>query len=573
MRARSFQLTAALVAAHAGAAVVCLDESAIGRSYELYAQRPGPRLNERLTRAGLRSEVINAPGLGEEPEELEEEAVVMLVTIRGPIEQRATRRDSGCGGGWTDGYDAITERVTAALEQGDVALVIDSPGGACAGIQEAIDRMKEAKAEHGRRVVAYADECAASAAYWLAATVADEIYLPRLGAVGSIGARASHQSIAGMLEQAGVEVTHFAWPGEGKIAFASEQPLSDLGRERGERDVAIAGEAFAADIASARGLSRDEIVALAADCLTGRRAVKAGLADGVASLDEVLMMLVDRNENQEREMPAKKSEEEREDEEAMDENEDAQDDEPEAHAEDEDEEAEDDDEAEDEDDDEEEEEAEEEEPKATARAQRSRRAKARAPKSLAELAGVRPGASMPAITSALYPLVSLAKHVMRETGSRTPAAARGALKALVEDAGRAGELATKLSAQRRQNNARERRDLLKKLQAADIHPRGDLFVDVIDAKTGKRSTKPAPLWAKTPLATLRQYVATKLEGAAPASSNVRRSRDPFQPDDARLERGGSVTAEDKQIAQKHGYDPKRVAAARNAIFNGASRGA
>jgi ClpP class serine protease len=290
MSARSYQLTAKLVAIHGGhAAVLCLDESAIGRSYQLHGSRPC--LNERVTRLGLRAELANQPAAAIDP--IEDKTAVTIVTIRGPLEQRSQRRDSGCGGGWTDGYDAITERMQDALAAGDVVMVIDSPGGAVAGLQEAVKQIAQAKADHGRHVVAYANESIGSAAYWLAAAIADDIYLPDNGCVGSIGARGTHQSVAGMLKKAGVEVTHIVWPGEGKTAFDPSKPLSDEARERGQRDIDAIGEEFAAAVIAARpGVTLKQIIALDADSPRGLDAVKAGLADGVASLDEVVAMAI-----------------------------------------------------------------------------------------------------------------------------------------------------------------------------------------------------------------------------------------------------------------------------------------
>jgi hypothetical protein len=202
-----------------------------------------------------------------------------------------------------------------------------------------------------------------------------------------------------------------------------------------------------------------------------------------------------------------------------------------------------------------------------ARATARRASRARAPRSLAELAGLPVGASTPAIKAALVPYVALARHVMTETGSRSPDAARGALKAIMADAGAAGELRTKLSAERRRNNHRERMALLRKLQAADIHPRGDLFVDVVDEKTGARTVKAARIYGEMKLATLRQYVATKLKGAEPR-------RGPATPDGEALQQGATaVTKLDREIAERGGYDPAKVAASRRALFGGASRGA
>lgn len=232
----------------------------------------------------------------------------------GPLEQRAGYHDA-CGG-WSDGHDAIAERLCEAFAIGDVLLVMDTPGGAVAGLEQGIARARAAKAKYGRRCTVQADEQIGSAGIAWAYGIADEIYGPPHSQFGSIGARGGHQSIAGMLAREGIEVTFFAWPNEGKVALASEKPLSDIGRERATRDIALFGEWFAglvetSAIGQRRGLTRDVIVALGADVLTGQAAVDAGLADGVATLEEVTayaLQMAERGGEGETNMPGLRAE-------------------------------------------------------------------------------------------------------------------------------------------------------------------------------------------------------------------------------------------------------------------------
>lgn len=270
----SYQLTAALAATSVGAGVLCLAPAALGRTYRLHAQRPGPEQNARIDRTDVR---------------VEPKPALIRVEMLGPLEQRAGYHDP-CAG-WTDGHDALCDRLCAALVEGDVLLVVDCPGGACAGLQQGVARVLAVKAQYNRRVTVWADEMIASAAYWWAAAVGDEIFVPAAGKVGSIGARAAHESIAGALEKEGVTVTYFADPPE-KVALAPEMPLSSAGRARGERDVQLAAEAFRAAVCGSAigvryGLTPEALVALGADVLTGQAAVAAGLVDGVASEEEV----------------------------------------------------------------------------------------------------------------------------------------------------------------------------------------------------------------------------------------------------------------------------------------------
>lgn len=303
----SYQLTAALVASSVGTGVLCLAAAGMGRSYRLHAQRPGPELNERLHRmsdggrrwltrsaalalsqASPRADLPSGAAHVIAP--VAASPTLIRVDIMGALEQRAGYHDE-CGG-WSDGHDAIADRLCAAFEDGDVLLVVDSPGGAAAGLQQAVARALAAKLKHGRRVTAYADEMIGSAAMWWTMALADEIFTPPAGGLGSIGARGDHTSIAGMLAQQGVEVTYFCWPNEGKVAFAPEHAPTEETMRRGQRGASEAGEAFCAAVCASPvgqryGLTRDAIVELSADMLTGQAAVDAGLADGVESLETV----------------------------------------------------------------------------------------------------------------------------------------------------------------------------------------------------------------------------------------------------------------------------------------------
>src|ERR1044071_1465010 len=176
-RSPSYRLTEDLAASYGGE-VVCLHPLAIGQQYRLFATRQGPECNARIVRDEFgtpRTVALKDPdGFGLKGAEVidptAEAAIVTRVDMRGPLEQRAGYHEP-CAG-WSDGHDSVTERMIAALEEGDVLLVIDSPGGAHAGLQEGVRRVVEAKEQYGRHVIAYADEMIGSAAYWWAACVA-----------------------------------------------------------------------------------------------------------------------------------------------------------------------------------------------------------------------------------------------------------------------------------------------------------------------------------------------------------------------------------------------------------------
>lgn len=206
-----------------------------------------------------------------------------VVTIEGPLVQK--------GGYWWDDYESIRRRVEAACASSlpAVILKIDSPGGEVDGLFECVAAIRSAAAANGKRLIAYADGLAASAAYGLACAC-DEIYLPSTARVGSIGVLWPLVDVTEMDRQYGV-----------RYAFVT----SGARKVDGNPHVALTKEAIAAfqtqanelaaiffDVVSkARGLSVEDVAGLEAGMFVGAAAVAAKLADEVATFDEVLDMV------------------------------------------------------------------------------------------------------------------------------------------------------------------------------------------------------------------------------------------------------------------------------------------
>jgi len=532
----SYRLDAQLVATHAAGQVVCLAAAGLGRQYALYASYPGRELNRPIARAdivGHDGAVVEAPGVVED-------VALVRVDIRGPLLQRAGA--PGPCEGYLDGYDAVTERLCAALAEGDVVLVMDGPGGAVSGVQECVRRILEAKEQYARKIYGVADEMIGSALFWIAACVCDELYGPRAMIVGSIGARAAHESIAGELAAAGKEWTFAAWPDEGKIAGVAELPLSDEGRARMSAFVNEAGEAFAAAVGAARGLSRDDIVGLHANALTGLAAVKAGLVDGIASLEDVMRYALAKAAGAgEDEMTLKATQEQGgatkasadmapdkcgkcgtigtegarfcarcgdpmpgsdavksekpTDEEKGPDSEDA-------------------------------------------------RLAAKSTASIAEIVGMRQGSSDVAVRAVIIGLVRVVDFAAKLTGASAPLQIVGGLKALHEDASRTAKMERDLKTERAAADRRERWDLCVKLAAANVpgRERGRIFVDDFDptthARTGMHLAAEYEEGTGLALPTLRGLVTGLTAGRAP-------ERDPFKPDEKRAEEAAGAAKSGK----------------------------
>ena len=214
---------------------------------------------------------------------------VAVVQIRGVLEQRASLWSCG----ETDGYDAIEARFVEAASDpaaGALVLDVDSPGGDVPGLEETVRRCRALLVGLGKPCLAYANEVIASAAYWFAAAVAVEgIFVPRAGRVGAIGTCVVHESEARRLQEEGVDV-YVARSPEGKMRPNPWEPLDETGKARLDRMAANGTSRFVDAVADARRLSPAAVRAMDADLLDGDDAVRAGLADGIGTIDETIAL-------------------------------------------------------------------------------------------------------------------------------------------------------------------------------------------------------------------------------------------------------------------------------------------
>lgn len=208
---------------------------------------------------------------------------VPVVRISGPLEHHA--------GWWCDNYDAITQRVGKALEGAapGIVLRIDSPGGMVSGCMEAARAIRAMADTAGKRVVAYVDGQATSAAYALAC-VADAVLLPATGTVGSIGVISAMVDITAANEAAGLRVAMVS-SGARKTDGCPDVPLSADALAATQDVVDTLAELLFEHVAAHRpALTMDAVRSLQAGLVIGARAVNLGLADQVGSLSDALAM-------------------------------------------------------------------------------------------------------------------------------------------------------------------------------------------------------------------------------------------------------------------------------------------
>jgi capsid assembly protease len=209
------------------------------------------------------------------------EAGVTIVTICGPLEHHP--------GGWFDCYDSIAERAEAAFcddESSAVVLAVDSPGGLAAGTFELHKKLKRLREKYDKPIYAYANETICSAAYAIA-SAADEIWLPNEGAVGSIGVIGSLVDVTEANRKAGIKVVYLT-TGARKADGRPDRKLTPEIIKAQMEHIDHYGSIFFRSVSKARGMSVEDVVRLEAGVFFGKKAVRAGLADGVASWDSFI---------------------------------------------------------------------------------------------------------------------------------------------------------------------------------------------------------------------------------------------------------------------------------------------
>lgn len=231
---------------------------------------------------GLEFALLDEPSL---VEPYESRDGVAVVHCEGPLESGRYA--------WFDSYEAIVDRVRAALASNDTAAVvlsIDSPGGAVAGMLDASRALTEAAAAAGKPLIAHVGGQARSAAYALAcgctAIVASESAL-----IGNVGVLYTRLDVTQADAEYGVR-HHVIASGEHK---ADENPHTVFSESAaGELQAAVNTLAgmYAALVADRRpGAPASAELLVGRSYIAGADGVRLGLCDAVMSLDSLCAAL------------------------------------------------------------------------------------------------------------------------------------------------------------------------------------------------------------------------------------------------------------------------------------------
>lgn len=215
---------------------------------------------------------------------------VAVLPVFGTLIQRAGFMEQMSGA--TDPAD-ISAQFDAFMkdeEVGAIVLQVDSPGGVVFGIQELADKIYNARDK--KRIVGVADGYAASAAYKIL-SAASEVYVSPSSLTGSIGVYQMHIDVSKFEEKEGVKTTLVS-AGKYKVEGNPFEPLGEEAAAAIQSEVNVYYDKFVSTVARNRGVSAKEVRNGFGEgrVLTAEKAVSEGLANKVASFEEVISSLV-----------------------------------------------------------------------------------------------------------------------------------------------------------------------------------------------------------------------------------------------------------------------------------------
>lgn len=161
-----------------------------------------------------------------------------------------------------------------------VLLRVNSPGGAVAPSQEVYEAVKNLAAK--KPVVASFSTVAASGGYYAAAPCT-KIFANPGTLTASIGVKVEFVTVRDALEKLGI-TPEVLTTGPFKASGSPLEPLSDGQRMQLMSVIEDLHDQFVTDVASARGMKREQVEAVAdGRAVTGRQALAYGLVDALGS--------------------------------------------------------------------------------------------------------------------------------------------------------------------------------------------------------------------------------------------------------------------------------------------------
>lgn len=216
---------------------------------------------------------------------------IAILPIYGVITQKVNLMSQISGGTSLSVFQKQFRQAMADPEIATVVLDFDSPGGGIFGLEEMSREIYQANKT--KRIISVGNPMTASAALWLA-TQSGEFYASPSSESGSLGVFALHQDYSKHLDEAGIKTTYIRASGSPlKAESPPEQPLSDDAKNYIQNRVDTYFDVFLRDVSRGRRRSPTYVKENFGKgrMLGSGDALRVGMIDGIATLDQVISRL------------------------------------------------------------------------------------------------------------------------------------------------------------------------------------------------------------------------------------------------------------------------------------------
>ncbi|WP_437203478.1 S49 family peptidase [Planctomicrobium sp. SH664] len=207
---------------------------------------------------------------------------VAVIEIRGPLQKDPSWITWLFRGTATRQIRQQVQAATKSSTIETILIVIDSPGGTVSGTADLADDIR--RAAETKPVIAFVEDMAASAAYWIASQ-ATHVFCNRTATIGSIGTLLVVEDTSGVYEANGVKV-HRIRTGNFKGIGVDGVPVADEEIAHLQQLVNTQNSLFLQAIRDGRKLSAEQLKRVSnAELFIGQQAVDVGLVDGIRTFD------------------------------------------------------------------------------------------------------------------------------------------------------------------------------------------------------------------------------------------------------------------------------------------------
>jgi signal peptide peptidase SppA len=214
---------------------------------------------------------------------------VAVLPLYGVLAPRLDGMMAISGGTSTQQFASVFNDAVGSPEVKAIVIDVDSPGGTVAGGQELADLIYNARGS--KPIHSVSNSQMASAALWIG-TGADKVHVSHSSSTGSVGVIAVQRENSKALEKAGTKFNVIS-AGEHKADGNPYEPLSDSARAAMQSRIDDMYDLFVGALARNRGITAEAVEERfgQGQSFVAAKAVAAGMADDVATLDQVVRSL------------------------------------------------------------------------------------------------------------------------------------------------------------------------------------------------------------------------------------------------------------------------------------------